>query len=174
MTKISVNFHALPFEIIEFIKESVRIYNLYIVLVELFPTFSAQLLNERDISNLLQFNITNRIYLYIDKPEITFSNQKDFLEYNPEFITITNGKYVDNTLEESWMAGNTRNNERIWRKFIKGFKSMTHSGAWVINPKNGEEVFCDNHRFTEEAKNLFNNGIQIVPITGWNYYRFRD
>jgi hypothetical protein len=115
---------------------------------------------------------TNRVCLYINKPDILTNNYLEFLERNPDYLLITIGKYFDNQLEESNLATQTENSECLkrWKKIIKNFNAVSLSGAWVVNPNNGAKVFYKQHRYTEGAKKLSEDGVKLVPVAGWNYY----
>lgn len=173
MTNINIQFHAVPGEIIRFIKECAKECNLHIVMVELFPSFRANLLNQADdaLESMPLCN-TNRVCLYINKPKILSKNFEDFLDRNPDSLLITIGKYCDNALEGSQFATNTQSGEslKVWKKIVKEFKSETLSGAWVVNPYTGAKGFYKHHRYTKGAKKLFMDGVKIVPFVGWNYY----
>ena len=173
MPKINVQFHAKPAETIKFIKDCAKDFNLHIVKVDLHPSFEVNLLNQAD-GKLESMSIcgTNRVCLYLNKPDTHTSSYLEFFDKNLDCLSITVGKYCDNQLEESILATQTGNSEclKVWKKIVKKFNAVTLSGAWVINPNNGAKVFYKQHRYTEGAKKLFEDGVKVVPIVGWNYY----
>jgi len=172
MPKNNVQFHANPTETISLIKDFAKEYNLHIVIIELYPSFIVNLLNDvGDIENV-SICLTNRFCLYINKPDTTANSYLDFLDRNPDCLSVTVGKFTDNQLEESLLATQTEDSEylKIWKKVLKKFTSVTLSGAWVVNPNNGTKVFYKQHRYTEGAKKLFDDGVKIIPVAGWNYY----
>jgi hypothetical protein len=173
MSKINVQYHAVPDETIKFIKECAKEYNLHIVMVELYPSFAAYLFDEvGDALGDTSYCYTNRVCLYINKPDIGTNSYMDFLDKNPDYLLITIGKLLDNQLEESVLATQTENAEslKVWKKIVKKLNSITSSGAWVVNPINGAKVFYKKHRYTNGAKKLFIDGVKVVPLVGWNYY----
>lgn len=173
MTKINVQFHAVPDETIKFIKECAKEYNLHIVMVELFPSFATHLFDEVvDALEDISLCKTNRVCLHINKPDIRTNSYMDYFDENPDYLLINIGKYSDNQLQESILATQSETAEflMVWKKIVKKLNSITLSGAWVVNPYTGAKGFNKQHRYTNGAKNLFLEGVKVVPFVGWNYY----
>jgi hypothetical protein len=157
MSKINVQFHATPAETIRFIKECAKEYSLHIVLVELYPSFAASLLNEADgaLENISIYN-TNRVCLYIEKPETISNSYLDFLDKNSDYLSITIGKHLDNQLEESVLATQTENVEglKTWKKIVKKFNTVTLSGAWLLILTMEQKYFINNTVIPREQRNF--------------------
>ena len=172
MPKINVQFHAEPTELVRFIKDCVKEYDLYIVLLENNPDFVAKIVIEAEYSVNIKISDTNRVCLSINEPCITSSNLLEFLDKNPNCLTVTIGRYSDNKLVESVLAAQTDNTSslKVWKNVVKKLNSITLAGAWVVNPHNGAKVFYKQHRYTERAKKLSEEGVNILPIAGWNYF----
>lgn len=173
MSKINVQFHAEPNEIVTLIKECVKEFNLYVVLVKLQPSFTATLINTSDdvLENVATCN-TNRVCLCINQPNTLANSYLEFIDRNPDCLSITIGKFCDDKLEESVLATKTENIEtfKVWKKVVKKLNFITLAGVWVVNPSNEAKAFYKQHRYTEGAKKLFEDGVKIMPVAGWNYY----
>ncbi|WBW95241.1 hypothetical protein [Oceanirhabdus sp. W0125-5] len=173
MAKIDSQFHGTPEEITDFIKDCVKLYKLYLVTIQLFPSFKAELYYEEE--NLDKLKVTNDIRLicvYRDKPDMSESSYLEFLKVNKDCLVVTLGKHKGDTLEESSLGSVTEDIDslKLYRKIIKNFNSMTITGAWVINPYNGAKEFYKYHRYTHLAKKLFEDGTKMIPLGGWNFY----
>lgn len=171
MPKISVQFHALPEEIIDYVKVWSKEFGLFIVIIELNPSFTVNLITDEEYKNNELCN-ARRICLYLKNPDLNQRSYSEFLNKNPDCLSVAIGKYSENKLEESIIGTQTQNTEslKIWKKIVKKFNANTLSGAWVINPYNKAKAFYKEHRYTESAKKLFKEGVNIVPVDGWNKY----
>lgn len=173
MSKINVQFHAEPTEVMRFLKDCAKEYDLHIVLIENNPDFVANLITEAEyIPEDAKISNTNRVCLSISEPCMLASSHLEFLDKNSDCLSVTIGKFHDNKLVESVLATQTDNADslKVWKRIVKKLNSITLAGAWVVNPNNGAKVFYKQHRYTEGAKKLFEDGVKIVPIAGWNYF----
>jgi len=174
MAKINIEFHAIPSETMRFIKGCVEEFNLHIFTINISPKYTVNLLNKEDdhVLENIPLNDNNTIYLYQKKPDMTSNNYLDFMNKNPDFLSIFVGKYYDNHLQESFLAYQTENKKclEVWKLIVKKFKNATLSGAWVINPNNGLKEYYKQHRYTEGARNLSLNGVRCEALVGWNYF----
>jgi hypothetical protein len=169
-----IQFHATPDEIIYFIKECINVYDLHAVILESFPSFKAVLLNEvsQDSDITLRSKLSTIIFLFTQKPDMVADNEYEFLDNNPNNLYICIGRYCDNELWESLIGSITKDVEilKLWKRIIKKFKSRTICGAWIVNPDIDYKAFDKNRRYTQEAKNLYLDGVKIVPFGGGNYF----
>jgi hypothetical protein len=173
MAKIGTQFHAAPDEIINFIKECMKEYNFYVVIIQSFPQFAVQLTNPFDeVLNNIPTRKTFKVAFYTYKPDLEADNQMDFLEKNPNGLHFYLGKYYENQLLESSIGSIVIDADtlKIWKKIIRKFKTNTFTGAWVVNPENGAKGYYKHHRYTLEAKKLYLEGVKILPFAGWDYF----
>ncbi len=173
MAKINVQFHAEPIEIIRFLKDCAKKYDLHIVIIENNPNFVANLIIETEYtSEEVKIDNTSIVCLSIKEPYISTSSYLEFLDKNSECLSITIGKFDDNRLVESVLAAQTDNADSLkaWKSIVKELEKISFAGAWVVNPNNRAKAFYKQHRYTEGAKKLFEDGVKIVPTAGWNYF----
>jgi hypothetical protein len=165
-----IQFHAPPDEIMSYIKECINEYDLYAVILESFPSFKAVLLNEvsQQSDIIPSYKKTLKISLFTQKPNMDADNEYEFLDKNPNDLYICIGRYCDNVLWESSISTIAKDVEilKLWKKIIKNFKSRTLHGAWFVNPDINYKEFDKNRRYTQAAKNLYLDGVKIVPFGG--------
>jgi hypothetical protein len=173
MAKINFQFHATSDEILNFIKACTIEYNLYVAILQSFPTFRVTLPNPIDeVIDNIDGSKKNYIYLYTYIPDLEAKNQWEFLDKNPDGLYITIGKDYDNQLEQSSIGSIVLDDEtqKLWKKIIMKFKSNTSTGAWVVNPEYDAKGYYKHHRYTAGAKKAYLEGVRILPFAGWNYY----
>lgn len=57
-----------------------------------------------------------------------------------------------------------------WKKKISKFKRILLKGAVVVNPHRDSKAYTKNVYYTRGAKVAFDNGVQMKPVAGWNFY----
>lgn len=170
MAKINVQFHGLPKELIEFVKACAIEHKLISVGMIFFPDFKTYKIG--DYSALQDIEKINRICLSITEPDLSAKSVVEFSRKNPDCLSLSIGKYDNEGLGESGLGAQTDNKEalKIWRQIVKKLKAITLAGAWVVSPHTGAKTFNKNHRYTEAAKKVADEGITIKPIAGWNHF----
>lgn len=173
MGKVNVQFHAVPSEIFEFVEYCSKEHELEAVLMQFYPEFKIICINYYDFnSRLLELEKIDQICLCNTKPYILVNSPYDFLTNNPNCLSITIGVFDDQSLRQSFLSGQTDNTEllTIWKKIVKKLNSITSAGVWVENPHTGVKAFYNRFRYTSNAKELFNDGIRMLPVAGWNQF----
>lgn len=108
MPKISVQFHALPEEIFDYVKVWSKEFGLFIVIIELNPSFTVKLIADEEYENNELCN-SRRICLYLKNPDLNQRSYLEFLNKNPDCLSVSIGKYSENKLEESIIGTQTQN-----------------------------------------------------------------
>lgn len=170
MAKINLQFHGLPEEMIKFAEECAIEYKLFSVEIAFSPDFKANLIN--DYGSLQDVEKINRICLCITEPDCSVKSVLEFSKKNPDCLSLSIGKHDDEGLVESVLGAQTENKNalKVWRKIVKQLKATTLEGAWVVNPHTNAKEFYKNHRYTEAAKKVADEGVAIKPFAGWNYF----
>lgn len=95
MSKVSVQFHALPDEVINFAVECAKIYNLYVVKIQLFPSFAATLVNEADIEKHTTDMERWRIVSLCGRlPDLTANRYIEYLDANKGCLIVDVVRYL--------------------------------------------------------------------------------
>jgi hypothetical protein len=173
LAKLNFQFHAIEDEIIQVIKESVNRYDLFLVGLQLFPEFSCQLICKDIFDEQMDFIKNSRMLMLFNyKPDLSQNDYNHFVKTNKECLIFEIGGQKEGSLKESSISTITDDVEtmKIWKTIIKEFKNDMVKGAWAVNPMNGAKVYYKHHQYTEGAKKLFEDGIKLIPVAGWNYY----
>lgn len=172
MSDISIQFHALPEELLPLVEQSVREHRLHVVKMRFFP-FEAVEVSPEQLSSVFADSAVGRIALTVTPPDLPANNEMRFLDQNVGALVLDVGRQEKKGLGESWLAARTDDEEllSIWRSIAKRLKAMTKAGAVAVNPATGAEAPVRNHRYTEGAKALETKGVPILPVGGKNRLR---
>lgn len=173
MASISLHFHATKVEIIDSAKEWLKLYDLFMVCIQLTPVYKCELVNKHELGDKkIMVDSSQIICLYRFEPDITPKRYLEFVNLNENGLIITIGEQGDNILKESIISTNCINKDacKLWRKIINNLKKDMLKGAWVINPHNGSKEFYKNHMYTNSAKKVFEDGVKICALAGWCIY----
>jgi hypothetical protein len=168
MADISIQFHALPEELLAFVRQIVADFDLHTVALRFRP-FDASALSKGRLDNCFSDESSyKRLHFTIGKPVLPAAHELDFSDKNPDSLRLDIGTLGEDGLRESWLSARTENLAAIatWKKIAKRLKSLTEQGATAVNPKTGRMGPAKSHRFTEGAKRLEATGIPMLTITG--------
>ena len=171
MTKMGVQFHGTPSEIIEFAEECAKEMSLYTVAMNSFPEFTIDLLDERDVVSYAYHHPIDDICFSLTEADVDVNRRWDFIKKNPDCLSLQIGKIRDGKLTESFLSAETNDPDLLkqWRRIARKLKKLTITGGWVINPLAKTKGFYKDIRYTKAAKELYEAGVIIKP-SGGNYY----
>ena len=168
MPDISIQFHALPEELLSFLRQIVSEFNLHVVALRFRP-FSASEIPVGQFDHLFSDQSTSkRFHFSQDKPVLSVADELEFSDKNPDSLRLDVGSRGEEGLRESWLSARTENATALatWKKIAKQLKGMTVQGATAVNPNTGASGSVKGHRFTEGAKRLEAIGFPLLSITG--------
>ena len=163
MGSSSIQFHATPEELRRIINEIKKSSTAQAVLLNSDPFYIIPWSNEP----LSTENNLNGVAFVLDQWR-PGNSRYEFLMKNPDALILDMGKLTDKGLEESWLSYKTNQEqaERCWKSIIKILKSQTKAGAIAFNPKTGESSVLKSHRYTQGARELTENGVEMLPAAG--------
>ena len=168
MADISVQFHALPDELVQFVSECVSEYALHLTAIRYRP-FEAVEVDPQDIESVLTNLPDHRRFAFtIEKPCLAVANELDFQKANPDHLRLDIARQSADGLGESWLCSRTNNSAalRIWRQIAKRLKEMTNPGVTAINRTTGVAATYKSARYSNGAKALEESGVPMVPAQG--------
>jgi hypothetical protein len=173
MPDILIQFHALPEELLPFVKDCVLYFNLHVVAIRHFP-FEAVEINEKGLHDV--FSSSSRyveLALTLKPPVLEAAHGTDFGDRNTHAMRLQIGRITNRGLAESSLSARTSDGEtnRVWKEVAKRLKRITHSSALAVNPDTEAAVRDRNHRYTDGVKRLETNGITILPVAGGCVFR---
>ena|SRR5215469_15463485 len=173
MAGISIQFHAIPAEILPVVRSFVEQVKAHIVSVR-FPPFSAVEVEPKQLEELFDDASVN-FMLTLQPPVLPASNILEFIDHNPGALTLDVGRRSAKGLEESWLSVRTQDMDAVavWRKLAKLLRSMTKAGATAVNPTTGATGVIRDHRFSPGAEALERQGVPML-VPGKSLLKFRS
>jgi hypothetical protein len=168
MADISIQFHAVPEELLQFVEQCVIEFNLHVVAMRFFPFEAIKLAGGHLEESFADASPYKRLAFTLSEPVLPVANELDFAAKNPDALRLDIGSRGKTELKESWLSARTENSEAIavWKKIAKRLKDLTEKGALAVNPKTGDSGPARWHRFTPAAKALESSGVRMLAITG--------
>jgi hypothetical protein len=163
----SSQFHALPEELVQFVREQVAEFGLRVATVRHFP----YRMEELDTKDLLEAFADPTVYsLVLAVPPLVapVNDLNDLLQKNPGALLLDIGRRTENGLRESWIRARASAPDvvKVWKKIFSRFKRVTRAGATAINPATGATSRARDHRYTEGAMALNREGVAMLPMAG--------
>ncbi|WP_027360580.1 hypothetical protein [Desulforegula conservatrix] len=169
--QITVTLFITKNEIFNLLKKQTDKHDLYFAIVKYWPNFEVIHLHSWE-QFLEQDQIHNPRELWIDiKPiEVNCNGQRDCCDKNTNRLSFQFPHMKENGLCEG-MLGTMCEDEVIlkkWKSVLRFFQSKTTAGMWMQNPHNNAKGFYKHLRYSPEIKKLHENGLNLLPIAGWN------
>lgn len=164
--KTSIQFHALPEEMVSLFGEIFADPDVWIAKLESPPQ---------------EFVLWGRVRppavdpqgggawaFTMHEPVLGSRSVHQFVTKNPNALVLTMGRRTGRGLEESWLAANTDDvaATKKWKAVIARVKSRCFTGAVAVSPATGIRRNLKGHFFTEGARNAFIAGEKILPVAG--------
>jgi hypothetical protein len=175
MADISIQFHALPEEILPVVNAFVDEIRPYVIGMRFHP-FEAWLVERPQIMDVMRDETVRRIAFLPGNPVLPVGKMTELIDRNPDVLMLEIGRRGDEGLKESWLTARTGNEAALeaWRKLAKKIRSITKTGAIAVNPSTGVTAKLKDHRFSEGAKRLEAQGVPILPAAGTSRLRFPE
>ena len=168
MADISIQFHALPSELLPFVKTCISEFDLHLTAMRYRP-FEVLEVNPHEMNYFFDDSSDHRRLAFtIDKPVVNISNELEFGKENPDHLRLDIARRTSHGLEESWLCARTDNGTalRVWKQVAKRLKAMTRSGVTAINRETGATATFTSARYTQGAKDLESRGVPMLPPQG--------
>jgi hypothetical protein len=168
MADISIQFHALPEELRDFVKQCVADFGLRVVAIHYRPFEAVEVEGDRLNEPFLDSSTHRRLHFTLGTPTLPAANELDFGDKNPDALRLDIGERSKNELRESWLSARTENAAAlaVWKKIAKRLKAMTEKGALAVNSKTGDTGPARGHRYTLGAKALQTSGVPMLDLGG--------
>ncbi len=168
MADISIQFHALPEELMRFIKEVAEDFSANVVAMRFFP-FMLRPVSTVEIEHFFECAPDYRRWAFTQSEvALPIADELDFADKNPDHLRLEIGRRTERGLEQSWLTARTVNTDALatWRRVATRLKKMTNQGVTAINPNTGASSRMKSFRYTNGAKSLESLGIAMLPIAG--------
>lgn len=168
MSDISIDFHALPEEQRDFIKECISKFGIHVVGIR-FPPYQADEIRANQLDEVFgSLSPYNTLVFMLSDPILPAKGNMDFGAKNPDCLWLDIGKMNKNGLVEAGLSARTDNALAltIWKKVANRLKEITKKGALAVQADTGATGSARTHRYTSGAKALEDEGITMLTITG--------
>jgi hypothetical protein len=174
MADIAVQFHALPAELRQFVKDVVQDFDLHVVAMRFFP-FDAIRLTRDDLDCVFADDSPYAELAFTLGPaNLPVKSNTDFFDRNPSRLRLDIQRVTEKGLRQTWMSARTDDKKSfaIWSKVRKRLKEMTESGVTVTNPVSGASTHSRSFRYTAGAKAAEMAGITMLQAAGTCVVKF--
>lgn len=179
MKIINIKFFITHKELIELIEELRNSYKLHIGFIyksDTSFTFNIEVFKEGDNINYKKIlKDTQTIAMSLGKFNLDNTERPHlFLENNLNILEIDVGEQTDLSLKESWMYSlkklENEDSFKLWNKIARKLKKETISGGYSVFEITGKKSYEKTLRYTDKSKEMFENGLKILPSSGKNIH----
>ena len=176
MADISIQFHAMPEELLQFVKECLRDFNIHVVAMRFFPFEATEVSADRLEEIFSTSSAFRELAFTVERPVLPVKSSMHFHDQNPSNLGLEIQRPTEKGLRQTWLACRTGDARAlsIWKKIAKRLKEMTTTGVVAVNPDTGACASSSSFRFTSGAKALELAGVPMLPAAGGNVLRFGE
>jgi hypothetical protein len=175
MADLSIQFHATPDELVEFVRKVVFPMDVRVTAVS-FPPYTVKETNFNEIPKLIIEGLCRDLVFTEMPPCLPASTGGEFAERNPGALSLMIGKLTPRGLKESWLACRTIGSEinPRWKQIASKLRYITTAGVIAVNPTTGAISRSRHRRITEGAKKLNKRGVPLLPMAGTSIFRVEE
>lgn len=175
MKKVLLQFHATPEELILFLEGLRQEISFSTGFMKSNP-FEVKLFYKSDavdFRKMIEADKGCRVILSISETLCSAESANRFFDSNQDCLVLDVGQHSFSVLAESALSGFVEDTLALGfaSNVVARLKKITKAGVIAVNPNNGAEVNIKNHRYTDGAKILYENGCRISPIAGKAYLK---
>jgi hypothetical protein len=175
MADLSIQFHALPEEILPLLASLAEESQAFIMALTFSP-FCVERAEPSMLASLLESPRIDRIAFTCGAPVLAVRGMNDFLDKNSDVLLVDIGRLGDSGLRESWVTARTADSAsmRRWRHFARRIRAITRTGVAAVNAQTGAMANLREHRFSAGAKELERSGVPMLPAAGTSRLKFAE
>jgi hypothetical protein len=168
MADLSVQFNALPEEILDFVQQMADDHGLHVARITFPPYRGEEVSLDSLASAFANPSKDQTLFFTLGAPSFPGNSSMDFYDMNQDALRLNIGKFDKQGLRESHLSARTSNTAAmaVWKKIAKRLKAITKQGATATNPKTGHTGPAPWQRFTEGAVKTHKAGIPLLTVTG--------
>lgn len=173
MTKISLQFHAEPTELIrDLLPGWLEGLEVELAWEAFAPHYRVTTISIEELA-ALQPEQVSRLSASVHQFDVTASTSVEFLTKNPEILVVTPGRLNSEGLREAALGAIAEGEGSLkrWRTVQRRARRSLRRGAYVVNPISGAGKFSPSHLYSAGAAALAARGVPILAAAGWNQYR---
>jgi hypothetical protein len=140
MADISIQFHALPGELLSFLREIVTDFDVHVVALTYQPFRFEEFVTETEIKDRFSRQPPcDRLHFTLGKPSLAAKDGMEFGQKNRDSLRLDVGAFGAAGLVESWLCARTLNPSAFaaWENVAKRLKRNLVRGAIATSPHTG-------------------------------------
>jgi hypothetical protein len=174
MFGLSIEFHALPDELLHFTRECVTDLGLHTVAMQFFPFAAIEIPYSQLHDVFADASPYSELAFTLRPPEMRATTNREFARHNPGRLRLDVERPSDGRLRQCWLTCRTSQFEAsiTWKEVAKRLKAVTRTGVTAVNLDTGYSAPAPSYRYTEGAKRLAEKGTQMLPSVGGCILKF--
>jgi hypothetical protein len=168
MADISIQFFAMPLELLDFVRQFIRENGLYVVRIT-FPPYDAKQVPVDLLADIFT-NVERppELAFTLTSPSIPPKGSQTFCAQNPDALHLDIGSYDKKGLKESCLSARTANPAAlaVWKQIAARLRRITKSGAKLANSETSDTRIRKWYRFTNGAIELHRAGTRLLSLNG--------
>ena len=168
MPSISIQFHALPEELLALAKAWVSEFGPHVVAIE-FPPYEVTEVDSEALDSIFaEGSLVDEVVFTVSRPVLPAEGTLELAEQNPDMLRLMIGGRTAKGVAESHLAAGSDGPRGmgIWKKIGKRLKDLTSLGVFLVHPETGQTGPARGSRFTAGAKALDAKGVAMLSLTG--------
>lgn len=174
MADISIQFHALPQELLQFVKQCLQEFDIHVVAMRFFPFEATEVSFDMLDDVFSPMSPFEELAFTIYHPVLPATSNTNFYDKNPGKLRLDIQKVTEKGLRQTWLTCRTKDAQAlsVWKKVAKRLKEITRTGVIAVNPDSGKSTPSSSFRYTPGAKALELEGVPMLPAAGENVLKF--
>jgi hypothetical protein len=170
----SIQFHAAPDEILEFVDGCASNIELFVVFIWTDREFRVRSLpTPRERADAVsEHGVPRFVRLTLHSPSLDVRSDAEFVQKNPGCFLIEIGAEAPDSLGESFAGYRTTDEKasKAWSRLAGRLRRMTTAGAVAVNAKTKEQGAVGTHRYTQKAAEKAQAGVRLWALGGQSFY----
>lgn len=158
MPSISIQFHALPTEIGDFVRDAVLVQGIHGIAVEYHP-FSARVFAPSDVDRIVSSPTVRRLLFTERPPNCDAPGNVALLDRNPGALVLNLGRMTARGLEECHLS--SKDASPAWLRAAAELKTRTSAGVVAVHDETRAELVNRSHRVSPGATLLAKRGVAL-------------
>jgi hypothetical protein len=167
MARVSIQFHAMPLEVAEFLVKIASDSSLRFTALGGNP-FTARPW-AKDVSSIADNESDiSAIAVTLAEPSLSGRSIHEFHKSNAEILAVEIGRATESGLKESWLwaTSNDPPTLKVWKRLAGRLTALCTTGGFAENLNTGARGSAGNHRFSSGARLAHSNGMRLLPVAG--------
>jgi hypothetical protein len=158
MPSLSVQFHALPDELADFVRDALLVHGIHGIAVEHHP-FAVHTFGLTDIDLVVNSPTVRQIVFTEFPPNCDAPSNLALLDCNPGALVLNLGRMTPRGLEECQLG--SMDASPAWRRAAAVLKKRTSAGVVVVHDETRAESVSRSHRVSPGAAQLAARGVAL-------------